>query len=138
MEISAVKHDEALKMRLQLEQIRTELEQSYQQRLAIYDEKENHQKQALLDSERRIQQLEYESRQRIQRELDEIRTREEATRRKNEMELQTTRLLETRLKEMQVSISRLIFVNVSVRLSSNHGSGRLVEEKKNWNSSNPK
>lgn len=96
-------------MRLHLEQIRSELEHSYQQRLAVYDEKESQQKQALLDSERRIQQLEYDSRQRIQRELDEIRSREEATRRKNEMELQTTKLLEARLKEMQVSSDILLF-----------------------------
>jgi hypothetical protein len=103
VEISAIKHDEGMKMRLHFEQLRLELEHSYQQRLSLYDEKETQQKQALLDSERKIQQLEYDSRQRIQRELDEVRGREEAHRRKNEMEFQTTKLLETRLKEMQVS-----------------------------------
>jgi hypothetical protein len=102
VELSAIKQDESMKMRLQLEQLRLELEHSYQQRLSLYDEKETQQKQALLDSERKIQQLEYDSRQRIQRELDEMRGREEAHRRKNEMEIQTTKLLETRLKEMQV------------------------------------
>jgi uncharacterized protein YacL (UPF0231 family) len=108
VELSAIKHEEAMKMRLQLEQLRVELEHSYQQRLAVYEEKEVKQKQSLLDSERRIQQLEYDSRQRIQRELDEMRGREEAMRRKNDLELQTTKMLETRLKEMQVLPSPLL------------------------------
>jgi hypothetical protein len=99
-----MKHEEHQKMRLQLDQLRQDLEHSYQQRLHIYEEREMQQKQNLVESERRIQALEYDSRQRIQRELDEIRTREETSRRKHELELQSIKMVETRLKETQAMI----------------------------------
>jgi hypothetical protein len=40
----------------------------------------------------------------LQRELDDLRSREESSRRKSELQAEGARMLETRLKEMQVSV----------------------------------
>ena len=90
-------------MRLELEHSRREIETTYQARLQAQVEREAELSRVTAEKERRSQLMEYEARQRLQRELEEVKGREEASRRKADMEMQSTRMLEARLKEMQVS-----------------------------------
>jgi hypothetical protein len=102
MEMSRIRSEEANKKRVEIDLARKELEGSYQHRLQAHMDREAESMRIAADKARQASMLEYESRQRMQRELDDLRTREENSRRKIELETQGIRMLESRLKETQV------------------------------------
>lgn len=102
-ENSAVKIrlEEAQKARLSIESVRKELEGEYARRLENHLNREAEMTKRLAEQERQFNQSQYEARQVMQREIDELRNREQLAARKVEMESQGLKLLELRLKEAQ-------------------------------------
>ena len=98
-EISKVRLEEAQKARIECDIIRKDLEKDYQRRLQEHSERESISIRALSDKERQMQQSQYEARQQMQREIDDLRSREKAGHRKIELESQGLQSLELRLKE---------------------------------------
>ena len=103
VEIAHVKLEESRKMRMELEYARKELESDYQSRVHAQAQREADLERVCAEKQRKSQQMEFEARQHMQRELDDLRSREESSRRKADLETQATRMLESRLKEMQVT-----------------------------------
>ena len=104
VEISKVRLEEAHKARLELEAMRTELESSFERRMQVQTEREADSLRGAAERERQLQQAQYEARQRLQRELDELRAREQNATKKTELDAQGLRLLESRLKESQLAL----------------------------------
>lgn len=100
-EIQRIRLEESAKSRQALEALRRELEFDYQQRLQTHVERETQLQRHLSEQERRTQQTLYDHRQMMQRDMDDIRSREQATARRYELEAQGLKLLELRLKEAQ-------------------------------------
>lgn len=101
-EISKVRLEEAQKARTEVEITRNELESEYQRRLYEHTERETLSNRAMVDRDRLIQQSQYDSRQHMQREIDDLRNREKTMIRKNELESQGLQTLELRLKEVKI------------------------------------
>ena len=100
-EISKVRLDEAQKARNEMDALRKQLETDYQRRLQEHAEREDASVRAMTDRERQLQQMQYESRQQMQREIDELRSREQGGQRKLALETQGLEALELRLKEVK-------------------------------------
>jgi hypothetical protein len=100
-EVAKVRLDEAQKARTEVEALRRQLEGDYQRRLHEHGEREDAALRAMTERERQLQQLQYETRQQMQREIDELRSREVAGQRKLELETQGLQALELRLKEVK-------------------------------------
>jgi hypothetical protein len=100
-ELAKVKLEEAQKSRLALEALRREYDQEYNRRLQVHLDREAACDKLVADKERSMQQSQYESRQLLQREIDDLRSREQISLRKYEMESHGLRLLEMRLKEAE-------------------------------------
>lgn len=98
-EICKVRLEEAQKARAETDVIRKELESDYQRRLKEHSERESASVKALADRDRQMQQNQYEARQLMQREIDDLRSREKSGLRKLELECQGLRTLESRLQE---------------------------------------
>lgn len=98
-EISKVKLEEAQKVRAETDIIRKELEADYQRRLHEHAERESASIRSFADRDRQVQQSQYEARQLMQREIDDLRGREKSGLRKLELESQGLRALELRLQE---------------------------------------
>lgn len=106
-ELSRVRLEEAAKHRVELEGVRKSLEIEYNRRLQMHIDKESSSAKRLSDQEHSTQRALFEARQQLQREIDDLRNRESAAVRKQELESQGVRLLELRLKEsLQVIESR--------------------------------
>jgi hypothetical protein len=58
----------------------------------------------MAERERQLQQTQYEARQHLQREIDELRSREKASARKVDLETQGLHTLELRLKEAKIML----------------------------------
>lgn len=102
VEIAKVRLEEAYKARQELESMRTELEANFERRMTMQTEREADSLRAAAERERQLQQAQYEARQRLQRELDDLRSRELSASKKLELDNQGLRLLESRLKEAQI------------------------------------
>lgn len=100
-EISKVRMEEAQKARIEMDILRKELESDYQRRLLEHSERESASIRALSDRDRQMQQSQYEARQQMQREIDDLRSREKSGMRKIELESQGLGSLELRLKEVK-------------------------------------
>jgi hypothetical protein len=103
-EISKVRLEESLKARAESEILRKELEGDYQRRLQDHAERESSSNRAFSDRDRQMQQSQYEARQQMQREIDDLRGREKSGIRKLELESQGLQMLELRLKEAKAVI----------------------------------
>lgn len=103
-EATKIRTEEASKARAANEALRQELEFDYSRRLKVHTDREADLVVRSKEAERRHAQALHESRQQMERELDEIRSRENLMQRKVELESQGLRLLEVRLKEAQLSI----------------------------------
>lgn len=102
IEISKVRLEEAHIARAELEAMRMELEATYERRISLQSDREAESLRIAAERERILQQSQYEQRQKLQRELDDLRSREINTARKLELDTQGLRLLESRLKEAQI------------------------------------
>jgi hypothetical protein len=99
IELSKVRLEEAQNARMLLDSLRKELELDYQRRLASHITREEISSKNAMDRERNMQQTQYEFRQRMQKEVDELRTREASMVKKYELESKGLSLLELRVKE---------------------------------------
>ena len=100
-EISKVRLEEAQRARVETDILRKELESEYQRRIQEHSERESQSIRALSDRDRQMQQSQYEARQQMQREIDDLRGREKSGMRKLELESQGLGSLELRLKEVK-------------------------------------
>ena len=100
-EIAKMRLEEGRNNRLALESQKKDLAEEYERKLAELSQRESNQMETLLERERKVHQQEYELRQRLQMDLDDLRSRESAHARKLELEAQGMKLLENRLREMQ-------------------------------------
>lgn len=100
-ELTKMKITESNKARLAIESLRKELDHEYQLKLQYHLNREKDISIRLTEQEKNFQQSLYETRQSMQREIDEIRTREKASLLKIDLESQGLRILEHRLKEAQ-------------------------------------
>ena len=98
-EISKVRLEETQKARIECDLIRKDLEKDYQKRLQEHSERESSSIRALSDKDRQMHQSQYEARQQMQREIDDLRSREKSGNRRIELESQGLQSLELRLKE---------------------------------------
>lgn len=103
-EITKVRLEEAQKLRAETDIIRKELESDYQRRLHEHAERESASIRSFADRDRQVQQSQYEARQLMQREIDDLRDREKSGHRKLESESQGLRSLELRLQEAKAVI----------------------------------
>lgn len=100
-ELAKVRHEAAVLAQQNLDTLRVQLENDYQRRILLQSEQDAQKKRELEDQERRWQQTQYDTRQQLQRDIDELRGREQAMTRKMEIESQGLKMLEMRLRETQ-------------------------------------
>ena len=100
-EISKVRIEEGQRARIETDKIREELEKDYNRRVQEHSEREISSIKASSDRDRLIQQNQYECRQQMQREIDDLRGREKAGIRKLDLESQGLQSLDLRLKEVK-------------------------------------
>ena len=100
-QLEKVRLEESIKSRMALESLRKELIDEYDRRLLVYIEREEINNRSLAEKERSINQRGMEERQLMQREIDELRSRDQMLSRKVELESQGLRSLELRLKASQ-------------------------------------
>lgn len=103
-EINRVRLEEIQKSRIAIETMRKEIDHEYNRRLQVHIDRENASAQRLSEQEHQTQRSLYETRQLMQREADEWRSREAAATRKQNLESQGIRLMELRLHEAQSMI----------------------------------
>jgi oral-facial-digital syndrome 1 protein len=101
-EIAKVRLEEAEKARVEIEKLKGQLDTDYQRRLNEQAEREAASLRSMADRERQLQQTQYEARQKLQREIDDLRAREKASVRRFELETQGLQTLELRLKEAKI------------------------------------
>lgn len=99
--MSRVRLEERSQARKELDNLRKELEDEYERRINSFKSREEETNRANMERERQIQLAQYETRQKLLREMDELRLREQAAAKKMELDSQGFRLLETRLQESQ-------------------------------------
>jgi hypothetical protein len=104
VEIARVRLEEANRARMEFEAVRADMESIFERKLSAQIEREMEAQKQAAERERLAQQNHYKTRQRLQRELEDLRSREQAVARKLELDNQGLRLFETRLKEMQILI----------------------------------
>ena len=103
-EMLKIRLDESRKARTELDAQRRELELEFQRRLTAASDREKELTRQHAEKERQLEATQYEYRQRMQRELDELRLREVAAAKKSELDAQGAALLEQRLRETQIRI----------------------------------
>lgn len=96
-----IRLEEAQKARLATESIRKDLEADYHRRLQSHMDRETEAAKRFAEQERQFNQSQYDARQIMQREIDELRNREQMAARKLELESQGLKILELRVKEAQ-------------------------------------
>ena len=99
-----IRLEESRKARVELEATRREMELEYERRLAASSDREKEAARQHAEKERQLEASQYEYRARMQRELDEMRMREQAAGKKAELDAQGAMLLEQRLRETQIRI----------------------------------
>ena len=99
MEVSRARLEESHRARQELDTLRRDLEADYKRRLEAHLAREELAARTAADRERGMQQTQFEFRQRMQREVDELRAREAAAVKKYELESKGLALLELRVKE---------------------------------------
>lgn len=103
-EITKMKLEEKRNARIELDILRSELENEYQKRLQIHHERELDLNRRFDEKDRQFQQSLYDARQVMQQQIDDLRAKEQSSFRKIELETQGLRSLELRLKEAQASL----------------------------------
>lgn len=99
-----IRLEEAQKARLSVETLRKELEADYSRRLQFHLDREDQTTKRFAEQERQFNQSQYDARQIMQREIDELRNREQMSARKIELESQGLKVLELRVKEAQTLV----------------------------------
>ena len=99
-----IRLDESRKARVELDAVRREMDLEYERRLVASTDREKEVARQHAERERQLEASQYEYRQRMQRELDELRMRETAATKKGELDAQGAALLEQRLRETQIRI----------------------------------
>jgi hypothetical protein len=99
--IAKIRLEESQRARLSLESLRTELESECDRRFQGHLAREAESARRATDKERAMNQALYDSRQLMQRDIDQLRSREQMSARKMELEAQGLKVLEMRLKEAQ-------------------------------------
>jgi len=99
--VMKVRLEESQKARFIMEAMRKELDADYSRRLQNHLDRDAENVKRLTDQERQMNQSMYDARQLMQREIDDLRKREQLGARKIELESQGLKLLEVRLKEAQ-------------------------------------
>jgi hypothetical protein len=110
MAVQEVREREMSKLHLEVskqsrdnvEKIRLEMEKEYQNRLKSQEERESIHIKAQISKDREFERSQYEKRQDMQREIDDLNSRIISEARKNELETQGLRTFELRLKECQI------------------------------------
>jgi DNA repair exonuclease SbcCD ATPase subunit len=100
-EVAKVRAEESRRAHAELELLRKELEAGYKHRLQLHSEREAEAMRKAAERDRANQQTQFEARERLQREIDDLRDREKAASRKIELETQGLHMLELRMKEIQ-------------------------------------
>ncbi len=103
-EVHRIRLEESGKARLALQSLKNDLENQYAQKYRVQESREAELLRSNADTDRRHQQQLYETRQKMQREVDEMRVREMATGRRFEIEQQGLSMLELQLKDVQVKL----------------------------------
>ena len=103
-DMTKIRLEEAQKARKEIDILRKEIEADYQRKLQEHAERESASIRALSDRERLMQQSQYEARQLMQREIDDLRGREKSVQRKLEVESEGLRCLELRLNETRAML----------------------------------
>lgn len=101
-EISKLHLEVSKQSRDNVEKIRLEMEKEYQNRLKSQEERESIHIKAQISKDREFERAQYEKRQEMQREIDDLNSRIISEARKNELEMQGLRTFELRLKECQI------------------------------------
>jgi hypothetical protein len=99
-----IRLEEAQKARLSVETMRRELEADYSRRLQFHIDREEITNKRFAEQERQFNQSQYDARQVMQREIDELRNREQLSARKIDLESQGLKVLELRVKEAQTLV----------------------------------
>jgi len=103
-QLAKIRLEESQRARLDLQTLRIEMEADYQRRMAVQVEREEEMSRMHADKERKSAQQQYEARQKMQLEIDDMRSREQASGRKLEMESQGLRMLDLRLQEIKAAL----------------------------------
>ena len=103
-ELTRVRLEEAQKYRTEIEAMRKQIDFEYNRRLQAHIDRETESARRLSEQEHTMQRSLYDARQLMQREIDELRSRESASARKADLEAQGLRMLELRLKEAQAVV----------------------------------
>jgi len=103
-EIQKIRLDESQKHRLALESLKKELEADYQRRMQYYLDRETDLTRRMTEKERELDRRMYEQRQMMQKDIDDIRMKEQSHQRKLELEAQGLKIVELRVKEAQHAI----------------------------------
>ena len=103
-DMTKIRLEEAQKARKETDILRKEIEADYQRKLQEHAERESASIRALSDRDRSMQQSQYEARQQMQREIDDLRGREKSVQRKLEVESEGLRSLELRLNETRAML----------------------------------
>lgn len=102
-EIKKLRLEEKSLARTEMDVVRRELEKEYSQRLALYAQREEELSRSALEREKASERSLYEGRQQMLREMEDVRLKEQAAAKKNEIESQGLRILESRLHEAQAA-----------------------------------
>ena len=96
VDIARVRLEETQKARWEFDRLRKDLESEYQRRMETHVQREEQSAKSAAEREKHMQQTQYEC---MQKEIDELRNREQSLARKYELESQGLSLLELRIKE---------------------------------------
>ena len=103
-EVNRARMEERKSARHEIEVLRNELESDYKRRNQLHMERESELTHRAEEKERIFQKTIFDARQQMQRDIDDMRIREDAAVRKIDLENQGLRVLEMRLKETQLLI----------------------------------
>ena len=103
VEVKKMREDEKTSSRMEIDRLRRDLENEYQQRIALYNQREEELTKNQLSREKAMEKSLYESRQYQLKEMENIKMREAAATKKFELESQGLKTLENRLSEAQAS-----------------------------------
>lgn len=103
-EAAKVRLEERQKARHEFDLLKRELEGDFKYRLDNHRDREIELNKRAEEKERHFQQLLFDARQKMQQEIDDLRNQEQLITRKLEIESQSLRVLESRLKESQTAL----------------------------------
>ena len=101
---SRIRLEETARAHLELQSLRNEMQAEHLRRSQQQQESMAEMARQAEERDRKVQLAAYEARQKMQRELDDMRNREQAAGRKLELDNQALRTLELRLKESQALV----------------------------------